>query len=216
MTLVNGTDLTGHFQAFIHAPFKDDQASSKNNTSLSLNVVLWDGQKCAQFFFFGDREYPTIKRIFETTEASGKTAYLGWNVMLASHHCSKCVMYWRDEGEDEASFKQDIMDFFQKYARKGAFIVSSSHSTFTDADGDNPPHKRARRRYEAIVDAGHILCTHEYPNKANPRPLVFTVDQQGLQFDDARSKKESASVLTAAVATARGSTQPPGVQVGFG
>ena len=216
VTLIDGTDLKGHFQGFIHAPFQDDQAASKNNTSLSLNVVLWEGKKCAQFFFFGDREYPTIKRIFETTELAKNTGYLYWDVMLSSHHCSKCVMHWQDEDDEAATFKQDIMDFFEKYARKGAFIVSSSHSDFTDGEGDNPPHKKARRRYEAIVDAGRFICTHEYPTKASPQPLVFTFDEQGLQIDDARVKGESASVLSAAVAAARGSTQPPGVQVGFG
>jgi hypothetical protein len=65
---VDGVDLSGHFQAFIHAPFSDDQAKDKNNTSLSLNVVLWEGEKCAQFMFFGDREYPTIRRIHAITE----------------------------------------------------------------------------------------------------------------------------------------------------
>jgi len=51
---VDGENLAGHFEAFIHAPFKDDQAKNKNNTSLSLNVVLREGQKYAQFMFFGD------------------------------------------------------------------------------------------------------------------------------------------------------------------
>ena len=40
VSYVDGIDLTGDFQAFIHAPFADDQAKEKNNTSLALNVVL--------------------------------------------------------------------------------------------------------------------------------------------------------------------------------
>ena len=214
--IVDGIDLSGDFEAFIHAPFKDDQASKKNNTSLSLNVVLWEGEKYAQFFFFGDREYPTIMRIFETTEKTANKPYLYWNVMLSSHHCSKCVMYWQNEDEQEPAFKKDIMDFFQKYAREGAYIVSSSHSAFTDGDGDNPPHKRARQRYEEIVQSGQFICTHEYPSKKSPRPLVFIVDEGGLRLDDARTKQDRAPVLAATVTAARGSTQPPGVQVGFG
>jgi len=216
VTLIDGTDLKGHFQAFIHAPFKDDQDESKNDTSLSLNVVIWEGKQYAQFFFFGDRSYATIKRIFEATEESDNSPYLYWDVMLSSHHCSKCVMYAKDEGEEEEIFKKDIMDLFEKYARDGAYIVSSSHSDFTDGDGDNPPHKKARRRYEGIIEAGHFICTHEYPIKDSPQPLVFTVDAEGLKFDDLREKKRSAAALSSAVATARGSTQPPGVQVGFG
>lgn len=216
VTIVDGIDLRGHFQAFIHAPFKDDQAASRNNTSLSLNVVLWEGQTHAQFFFFGDREYPTIKRIFETTEEAGNTAYLCWNVMLASHHCSKCVMYWQDEGEKDATLKKDILDLFKKYARAGAYIVSSSHADFTDGPGDNPPHKKARQRYEEIVQAGGFICTHEYPSKRSPQPLVFVLDEHGLKLHDARSRQKEPSALSIAVASARGGTQPPGVYVGFG
>jgi beta-lactamase superfamily II metal-dependent hydrolase len=216
VTLIDGVDLNGQFQAFIHAPFKDDQAASKNNTSLSLNVRLWEGNTHYQFFFFGDREYPTIKRIFEITEAARRTEFLYWDVMLCSHHCSKCVMYWRGEGEEDATLKQDILNFLDKYARPNAYIVSSSHANFTDGEGDNPPHKRARQRYEELIEAGHFICTHEHPTKANPQPMVFTVDAQGLHVEQASQRRESVSALAAAVTTARGSSQPPSVQVGFG
>lgn len=219
VSLVDGVELSGEFQAFIHAPFKDDQANDKNNTSLSLNVVLWEGTQYAQFFFFGDREYLTIKRIFETTEANAKNkGYLYWNVMLSAHHCSKAVMYSKDEDEKEESFKKDIMDFFEKYSRGAAgYIVSSSHSAFTDGEGDNPPHKKARDRYEEIVKPGHFVCTHEFPTKKNPEPIVFVIDSEGgFSLDEKRTKGVGPTGLAAAVESARGGTQPPGVQKGFG
>ena len=214
---VDGVDLSNDFCAFIHAPFKDDQAKDKNNTSLSLNVVLYEGKKYAQFFFFGDREYPTIKRIFQTTEKNDKNSgYLGWHVMLCSHHCSKSIMYWQDEGEDKETFKKDIMDYFEKYTRENAgYIVSSSHSKFTDGEGDNPPHRKARNCYEKIISTGRFICTHEYPNKKNPIPLVFTVDSEGLHFDDKREKGKGPAGL-AALDEARGDKKPSNVQVGFG
>jgi hypothetical protein len=217
VSMVDGADLSKDFQAFIHAPFKDDQAKNKNNTSLSLNVVIWEGKKYGQFFFFGDREYPTIKRIFETTEKNSNTPYLYWHVMLCSHHCSKAVMYWQEEGGMEEAFKKDIMDSFAKYARgEAGYILSSSHSDFTDGEGDNPPHKKARNRYEEIVKAGRFICTHEYPEKKSPEPLVFTIDEYGFGFDDKRTKGQGLASLAVAVAVARGGTQPPTVQVGFG
>jgi hypothetical protein len=222
VSVVDGNDLAGHFQAFIHAPFKDDQAKDKNNTSLALNVVLQEGEKYGQFAFFGDREYPTIKRIFEETEktkggAKDNTPYLFWNVMLCAHHCSKAVMHWQGEADSEEFFKQDIMNLFEKYSRdKNGYIVASSHSDFSDEEGDCPPHGKARRRYEAIVKAGRFMCVHEYPSKKEPVPLVFVVDKDGFGLDDKRPKSQGPSGLAAAVAAARGPEKPPTVQVGFG
>jgi hypothetical protein len=216
--IVDGINLQGHFRAFIHAPFKDDQAKNKNNTSLSLNIAIWEGKQCGQFFFFGDREYLTTKRIFETTEAHpDNTPYLCWDVMLCSHHCSKAVMYWQEENDEEVVLKKDIMDFFKKYKRDATgFIVSSSHSNFTDGEGDNPPHKRARNRYEEIVKAGRFVCTHEYPTKKNPEPLVFTIESDKIVFTDKRTKSEGPPVLAATISAARGTARPPAVQVAFG
>ena len=214
---VDGKNLTGHFQAFIHAPFKDDQAKDKNNTSLAMNVVIWEGDKYGQFFFLGDREYPTIKQIFEVTEACNNKPYLYWDVMLCAHHCSKGIMYSQEEGDTDKVFKKDIMDFFEKYSRnKAGYIVSSSHSRFTDGAGDYPPHKKARNRYEAIVKPGRFICTHEYPTKQAPVPLVFTIDANGFGFEDKRPKNQGSNALAAAIAAARGGTQPPVAQLGFG
>ena len=216
--MVDGMNISADFHAFIHAPFKDDQDKGRNNTSLSLNLVVTEGEKHTQFFFFGDREYLTIKRIFETTEKGDKNkAYLYWDVMLCSHHCSKAVMYWQEEGDEEEKFKKDIMDYFEKYIRAGnGYVVTSAHSAFTDGDGDNPPHKKARKCYEKIVKTGRFICTHEYPDKKNPQPLIFTVDSQGLTFDDKRKKGLGPEGLGAAVDEARGGKQPPAGQVSFG
>lgn len=216
--LIDGEYYPKDFCAFIHAPFSDDQAANKNNTSLALNVALFDGERCGQFFFFGDREYPTIKRIFEETEAHpDNVRYLYWDVMLCSHHCSKAVMYWRDQGGDDETLKEDIMDLFEKYARKDSgYIVASAHSDFTDGHGDLPPHRIAREKYEGIVKAGHFICTHEYPSKKSPAPLVFTVDNLGCRLIDKRTKAIGTAALGLAVTTARGAALPPAVQTAFG
>jgi hypothetical protein len=219
---IDGNDLTGHFQSFIHAPFKDDLAKDKNETSLSMNIVLCEGDKYGQFFFFGDREYTTIKRIFETTESTknnqrDNTPYLFWNVMLSAHHCSKAVMYYQDDGDVEECFKKDIMEYFEKYSiENNGYIVSSSASDFSDEPGKNPPHAKARKRYEEIAKLGHFICTHEYPSKQSPFPMVFTVNTNGFSFDDKRSRSQNPTGLAATVTTARGGTQPPSTQVGFG
>jgi beta-lactamase superfamily II metal-dependent hydrolase len=216
VSFVDGADLSGDFQVFIHAPFKDDQAKDKNNTSLALNIVIFEDKKYGQFFFFGDREYTTIKEIFEKTEENKKNVnYLYWNVMLSSHHCSKAVMYYKGEEDKEEKFRQDIMDYFKKYSRAG-YIISSSLSDFSDGEGDNPPHKKARKRYEAIVKAGHFVCTHEYPDTKKPYPFVCIIDSEGFAVDEKREKGQGPAGLVAAVEAARPSKEPPKVQIGQG
>ncbi len=216
LTTLDGEKLSSFFETFVHAPFKDDQEEDKNSSSLSLNIRIWESDKCGQFFFFGDREYSNIKRIFETTEKNKKNIeYLKWDVMLCAHHCSKAVMYCKDEDDDEEKFQKDIMDYFEAYTNEG-YIVSSSSSDFTDGQGDNPPHKKARKRYEKIAASGHFICTHEYPDKENPEPLVFTIESTGLVLDEKRNKGQGPAGLASAAAIARGSSQPPGKQIGFG
>jgi hypothetical protein len=126
-------------------------------------------------------------------------------------------MYWKGEDDKEQSFKRDIMDYFSKYARPDSgYIVASASSDFTDGEGDNPPHKKARRSYEAIVKAGRFICTHEYPNADSPLPLVFTVDANGFACDDKRAKSKGPDALARAVLAARGASTPPSTQTIFG
>lgn len=217
VTTLDDTDVSDCFEAFVHAPFKADAEASRNNTSLSLQVVLKDGKETGKALFFGDREYPTIKQISEVTIEHKRQQYLYWDILLSAHHCSKKVMFWKDEGEEEESFRQDIMDYFETFEQSGAYIIASANSEFTDGAGDNPPHSKARKQYEKIVDAGHFLCTHERPSKEAPEPIKFELADTGLQLvETPKDEKKGTSALSAAVTTARGGTAPPQQQVGFG
>lgn len=215
-SVLNGVDYEDSFIAFIHAPFSDDQAKERNNTSLAMQVALISDNTRLEALLLGDREYQTIKRIFETTEEHKNEKYLYWDILLAPHHCSKKVMYFKDEDEEDATFKQDIMDYFEKYAKEEASIVASAQSDFTDKKGDNPPHQKARERYEAIIDSGKFLCTHEYPDGDDPQPMVFEVDDSGVSYPSPNQKSTSAKTLVASLAGARGSAEPPSTHVGFG
>jgi hypothetical protein len=215
ITTLDDCDVSDVFEVFVHAPFKVDLADIRNNTSLSMHVTLKSGDKDATALFFGDREYPTTKMIFEVTVEHDREKYLSWDLLLSPHHCSKRTMYWKDDGENE-SFKQDIMDHFEKYQRAGAFIVASANCDFTDGDGDNPPHSKARKQYEKIVDAGHFLCTHEHSTADDPKPICFELTDAGLSFIAAGTNDSKKSALSSAVAAGRGGDKPPQQQVGFG
>jgi beta-lactamase superfamily II metal-dependent hydrolase len=177
---IDGEDLSDRFEAFIHAPFKDDCAAERNDTSLALQVTLMDGDGAeGHALLFGDLAYETIKKVFEYSEAADRPERLAWEVLLAPHHCSKKVMYVAEDGKEV--LKQDLLEMLEVHAGESALVVASSRP-FPQANklGDNPPHLLARARYEEI--ASEVICTGEYPDADAPRPVVFILGEDGLEL----------------------------------
>jgi hypothetical protein len=116
-------------------------------------------------------------KIFNYSEYYNRTRYLEWDLLLAPHHCSKKAMYKpNDEGNDVLQI--DVLNAFERNARDGAVIVSSS-AVFPNADvaGANPPHRKAADRYSEIAD--EVICTMSWGDEAAPAPVVFGVDASG-------------------------------------
>ncbi|WP_097883240.1 hypothetical protein [Streptomyces sp. st140] len=199
ITKIDGQDVEDRFEAFVHAPFKDNCAGDRNDTSLALQVQLKasDGT-VGRLLFLGDLAYPIIKMIFENSEAAGNADRVEWDVLLSPHHCSKKAMY--AEGEDgEEELKQDLLALFQAHASPDARVIASSRP-FRDKDdaGNEPPHLLAREAYESITDY-EVLCTGEYPSEKEPRPAVFALEPGlGLELVDVTDLENKAQVLKAA------------------
>jgi len=212
ITLVDGQDVEELFEAFVHAPFKDDSSGERNDTSLAMQVNLKDGDVCGRAMLLGDHCYPTLRKIFDRSDSED----LKWNVFLAPHHCSKGVMYWKDEGDDEEKLKQDILDDIENAVNQPGYMVASCEPIPSrNAEGDNPPHAKAKKRYQEIVP-DEFICTQEHPNADNPEPVVFELDEEGLSYlVPEEDKSKSGSSLKAAVSEARGGDAPK-KPVGFG
>jgi hypothetical protein len=193
---IDGNDLSDSFEAFIHAPFKDDCASERNDTSLALQIVLKDeGGREGHALLLGDLAYETIKKIFDYSEAAGRPERLAWEALLAPHHCSKKVMYVTENGTDV--LKQDILDLIENNASESSVIVvSSGEFPVSNKTGDNPPHLIARSRYEEI--ATDVICTGEYPDASAPLPLVFGIGDNGLTVLEPDDTTSEAIVKSAA------------------
>jgi len=212
VTELDGVDHNARFRAFVHAPFKDDSDSERNDTSIALQVTLTEDEGAGKCLLLGDHCYPTLKRIFEYSRARD----LEWNIMLAPHHCSKSAMYWCDPGETDESLRQDILDAMDKaQLDHGYIVVSSEPIPASNKPGDNPPHAKAKHRYEEIASNG-LICTQEYPDQANPKPLVFAITSGELQVRALAKQVDSQRPVAAAVRAARGTDQPPRDRVGFG
>ena len=203
LTFIDEKDLSDKFRAFVHAPFKDDDAGERNNTSLAMQVTLYDEPQKLRTMLLGDLSYPIIKRIFEVSDADD----LAWNVLLAPHHCSKAAMYWKDEGEDEEKLKKHIVDEIDKASLEPNRVVSSSNPVpSSNKPGDNPPHIKAKTQYETITDS--FLCTMDQDG-----PVVAELKDKKINFMGVATTAMSASQ---AADEARGSNKPPKSALTYG
>ena len=168
LTVIDEKDVSDEFRAFVHAPFKDDDAGERNDTSLGMQITLYHGARKLRALLLGDLSYPIIKRIFEVSE----TDDLAWNVLLAPHHCSKAAMYWKDDGEDDEKLKKHIVEEIDKASLEPNRVVSSSNSVpSSNKAGDNPPHAKAKTQYEIITES--FLCTMD-----QDEPIVAKIDNE--------------------------------------
>jgi hypothetical protein len=210
---LDGQRLAGRFRAFIHAPFKDDCDGDRNDSSLGLQISLIEGSVQGQALLLGDLCYPTVNRIFAISQAGD----LAWNILLAPHHCSKSVMYWQDDGESEPTLKQKLLDRIEAAAMSPGYIVASCAPIPTvNNPGDNPPHAKAKARYQEVAPDG-FMCTMEYPDTTHPEPIIFELTPSGLALTTRTVKAAPRGPdIAAAIAAARGAAEPPKDRVGFG
>ena len=213
ITKINGEECSSEFRAFVHAPFKDDAEAERNDTSIALQVTLDPEGAACRALLFGDLSNPTVNRIFSYS----KQPDLEWNVLLAPHHCSKSVMYVPDENGDE-ELDSELMSKIEDAGMECRYIVSSSEPIPSrNQSGDNPPHARAKNRYEEIVDQGHFVCTQEHPSEEAPEPIVIRVTDSGCDKESVEESNSMASrSVPAALHGARGDDSPPTTEVGFG
>ena len=210
----DGVDLSDRCRVFLHGPFKDAADGERNDCSIAMQVRLDVEGAYSYLMLLGDHCYPTVKRIFECSDAED----VKWHIFLAPHHCSKSVMYWKEPGEENEGLKQDVLDLIEAAAQNPGYIVASSEPIpGSNQSGDNPPHARAKARYQEIVPTD-FLCTQEHPDQEQPHPIVFQATRNGFVYlkPNATTKQKSATTLTAAASAARGSSAPPSSRVGFG
>ena len=69
VTALGGEDMADVFEAFIHAPFADDCAAARNETSLALQITLKDPSGSdGRVLLLGDLAHDTIMKIFTYSE----------------------------------------------------------------------------------------------------------------------------------------------------
>ncbi len=214
VTTIDGTDHAQTFRAFIHSPFKEDADGERNDTSMGMQVALIDTSGSCSALLLGDLSYAVVMAIFKRSQRHD----VAWNVLLAPHHCSKSVMYTRGpDGKDH--LQDDVMAALEDASIPDGYIVSSSQPVpASNREGDDPPHAKAKHRYEEVVEKGHFVCTQEHPNATSPVPVVFEFSDGVLRKlpPEIETQQSYRRPLPHAINQARGEDRPPSQRVGFG
>ena len=209
ITVLDGEDHVAYFRAFVHAPFKAHSFGDRNNCSLAFQLSLLNGTGLGQALLMGDLKYPTIRRIFNRSQPQDLT----WNALLAPHHCSKSVMYWKDEDDDEEKLRSDIVRDIGNAVLTPGYVVSSSRPIpSSNESGDNPPHALAKAQYSRVVP-NDFLCTHEHPSEDEPYPIVFEVSEAGFSYV---GEQAATKPMETALNAAGSGAAVPTTAVGFG
>jgi hypothetical protein len=110
-----------------------------------------------------------------------------------------------------------MQEFADSQLEPGYIVASSNEFPHSNTAGDNPPHRRARNRYEEIVN-DQFLCTGEVSTPEQVQPIIFSVTANGIELDieEYEMSEAAETTLAAAVAKARGNSATPATKVGFG
>lgn len=211
---LDGDDLAEEFRAFIHSPFKAEEEDERNDTSLGMQISLGREEDDLKVLILGDLEHDSLRKIIDISKANENEDELKWNILLAPHHCSKSVMYTKDENDNNV-LQQEMMDDLERFCLDTGYIVSSSKSIpASNKKGDNPPHAIAKDRYEEIVSS-EFLCTHNDESE-DAEPIVFDKSGDELILNGESISAVAAKSLSSIIDDARASGTPPTNTAGFG
>lgn len=160
-------------EIFVLRPVKkntDDENASVNDCTASFKVSFTISGNTYVAIIGGDITCENWKEVIQYNED------LEFDILLAPHHCS-----WHSVSTEETKGGEpdkEIEDFLEKSKNK-AYVIASSKSI--KRNDDNPPSYRAKNVYlKHLKDEKRFICTAEYPDCENPKPLILKITGQGV------------------------------------
>jgi len=197
---------TINFEAFIHAPFKDDLVTCKaegdrNSASIILQLVFKNEilEEVAHVLIGGDADHYNWKEVLHQSKIHGNLSALQFDIFLAPHHCSWTYFndtpYDNDENKVAKTYSIEIL----QHQKDGAYIVASSRKIVNAKP--NPPHYAAMTEYVSqLKTKANFINTAIHPSENAPEPIVFVIDSYGISLaeSDTEKKKKIAAALAVA------------------
>jgi hypothetical protein len=214
--IVPGFDLvTDGIEFFVHSPFAehcDGEVIDRNDASLVFQVRFAEGANTKNLILSADTTHEIWKSIVSVTQYHNRHDRLEWDVFKLPHHCSYLSLS-SEKGKEKTAPIDEVKWIFEEQSQDGCYVISTS-DPIPKVDTDQPPHRQAANYYKEVMANrdGDFMVTMEHPNTESPKPMVFEIDSNGLNY----CESDSGIKVAAAVAAARGSSAPPTQRVGFG
>jgi hypothetical protein len=178
---------TDGFEVFVHTPhanrIEDGEEISRNNDSLAFQASFMEGGTQTNMHFFSDLDYEMIEDIVRITRyydgEKDRRDHLEWDLFHLSHHSSYQALA-DEKGDDKTEPAARVENLFENDGNYRARMISTS-KPIPEEDTKQPPHRQAANYYESVADKleGEYLVTMGHPSEANPKPLVFRIDNGG-------------------------------------
>lgn len=177
----------------------DEAVLTKNNSSVIVRFGFhfYGGATPTWYALFGgDAEAEIWRRLYKRHKGDLSNR-LGYDLLLAPHHCS-----WGVLSVEAASAKAGV-DATARMALEqtdDGYVVASSKKIIND--DDNPPAHRAKVEYIDILDDAmdHFYCTGEVGSGEEGARLTFGITVGGPQPPSRKAPATSAASASAALA----------------
>jgi hypothetical protein len=172
---------------FCHSPMVKHMPEGdllRNDASLIFSVRFQAGTNTFDYLAVGDADWAVLEDIVKASKFHNNVDRLAWDIFDIPHHCSYTAL--SDIKGDVETIPTPLVKELLKAGKQGAYIVSPSHPIRDTAEGRAqalPPHIQAKKcyvRYLGERGGAAFLATMEEPSEANPEPIVFKIDWDGI------------------------------------
>lgn len=186
---------------FCHSPFKkhvDESDDFRNEASLIFNIRFKCTDTIVDYLAVGDTTWQILEDIVDISISKGNADRLTWDLFNIPHHCSYLALS-DEKGETITQPKPGIIDLLGR-GNEDAFMISSSKRIGNDKasyESTQPPHVQAKNAYKEYLDkiqGRAFLVTMEESAESEPKPIVFSIKEDGLSRVVARVDVRTAAV----------------------
>jgi len=179
-----------NIEFFCHAPFIeqiDDEEEYRNNASLILHATTIFAGHQSRIFIIGDADWEYLEKLYQITIGHNRQERLDWNLYYIPHHCSHNSLS-TEKGEKETIPEADVKKLLE-HGQANSYMVASCDPIDEDKEAHErkqPPHIQAKRCYERMlksINGRRFMVTMEYPNRKNPKPMMFEIDSEGIKLE---------------------------------